>query len=606
MCGLIGIAVAGGLSQDQQLDAVDRGLQALHHRGPDVSRSWTSSDRSTTLASSRLRILDLSAAADMPLSTPSADVTLAFNGEIYNAAELRSELERNGHMFRTHSDTEVLARWLEVHWHALPQALLRVEGMFAGAGYSASRAELLLFRDRLGIKPLYYARTGEGVIFASEVRAIMRTGLLRAVVTPIGVADFLRWGHANASNAFISGIEALEPGAMLTLRRGGLLFERWWSLADAMSAQGVRMSRKKDVERFSGLVSAAVDRQLVSDRPLGIFLSGGVDSGAIAAAAAARTTNVKAITALLPGQGDDARRAAERATRLGLQHVQVPVGSEGLLDDVERCIAAMDRPSVDALNTLLVCDAAKQAGLTVVLSGLGGDELFGGYPRLRNAHLYPIFGAAAGMASGVLGSRLGNRLQRLAAEPPTVDGTYTAVRTLFSSAGLPSGLRQTCAPTGGGSGRGSKRVQALDITNYMTPRLLADTDSMSMSLSLEVRVPLLDELVLAPALAMSGHRRRWMGKRPLERLAADGRTAPKRGFDLPMDSWMRTGLKEYAREALLSEALPLGDLLDAEWREGLWTSFERREVHWTRPWTVVVLRRWLEKHQDLVPDVPVA
>ncbi|MEX0833614.1 MAG: asparagine synthase (glutamine-hydrolyzing) [Actinomycetota bacterium] len=597
MCGLIG--TVDGNADAHPGQAVREGLRALAHRGPDASgqKTFTSESVGCELGAVRLRIIDLSPEADQPMSNEDGTVWVAYNGELYNHQELLRSLELAGHTFRSRTDTEVLVHLYEEHAADPKRMLEKLRGMFAFAIFDTKTGRLLLARDRLGIKPLYWTESGGRISFASEIRALARAGLSESDPNPDALLGYLLRGAVPGPASLFTGVNELPPGTFIEWSGGPAREERWWRpeiLPDSSRANGFD-------EALSAVISDAVSRHLISDRPIGVFLSSGVDSGAVATVAARRGSgSLRTFTVTFPDASEDeGAQAAGLAKRIGASHEQVPITGAEVSEHLPEILQAMDQPTSDGVNTWLVCKAAKEAGLVVALSGLGGDELFGGYSsfdlvpkvaRLRRLMAVvprPMRLAAAKMAARRLP---GGRLPRVLASEPGYAGAYAAVRGLFA----PVELGETIPMNGAEPTDQDPRdaVTLLEATRYMPNQLLRDTDQMSMSHSLEVRVPLLDDEVVSLALSIPAAVRTEGGKSMLSRAAGLGQTPEKRPFSLPFDRWIAGPLRETVREGLLSESLPFADTVPAALRQRLWQTLGR--THWSRPWAVTVLRLWPE------------
>ena len=361
MCGIVGY-----VGHDQSLlPGIETAVRSLGHRGPDAAaiKDWRVDGAACRIGHTRLRVLDLTPAADQPLSNEDGSVWVAFNGEIYNYPELRRELEASGHTFSTASDTEVLVHAYEQS-EGDPQRMLNVlRGMFAFALWDHPRGRLLLARDRLGIKPLYWARLGSGVVFGSEVRAVQATGAVRADVDEAALGDYLILGHMRGTSTPIREIRGLPAGSFLSIDASAPTACHpvpWWHVA-------------RPGERPSGEVSLratladAVERHVRADRDVGVFLSGGVDS-AVVASLAGRFGATRTLTVTWPDVGGDESVAARSvAADLGLQHQEIPFTGDELLSALPTAIETMDVPTADGINTWIVCAAARAAGHIVVV-----------------------------------------------------------------------------------------------------------------------------------------------------------------------------------------------------------------------------------------------
>lgn len=350
-------------------------MEKLVHRGPDAA-GFRELD-GAVLGSTRLRIIDLRETADQPISNENGTVHVVFNGEIYNHKQLRDDLVKKGHSFRTETDTEVLVHLYEEHGTDLMHYL---RGMFAFALWDEPRRTLLLARDRLGIKPLYYWTEEEALKFASEAKALARNKSLHLDV----LDSYLRFGWVAGPTTIYDQVSELPPGSRLLWRHGEGRTERWWEPPHRTSASGRRDFPAEDDLLAAALYDSIRDH-LVADVPLGIFLSSGLDSTAVAYLAAKAGSQLETFTVAFQGDSDESVMAASTAGRLSLPHTTIRIMDEEVLDAIPGFISGLDQPTVDGLNTWVVSRAVKEAGMTVALSGLGGDELFEGYSTFRKS-----------------------------------------------------------------------------------------------------------------------------------------------------------------------------------------------------------------------------
>lgn len=612
MCGISGVATSVG---PPPIDSVRASLSVLHHRGPEAHavRLLEGDGVACALGHTRLRIIDVSEEADQPLPNEDGTVWVSFNGELYNFPELRKELTRAGHAFRSATDTEVLVHLYEEVGGDATRLLTRLRGMFAFALFDSKRGRLLLARDRLGIKPLYRARYGpSGIAFASEPMALARSGLAGCGPDSESLIGYLLWGSVQGPRTIFGGVEEVPAGGLVEWDAQGERTSTWWRPrftpdTDPRDAESSIRTALED----------AVARHLVADREVGVFLSGGVDSGSIASLAA-RSGSVRALTVGFPETGgDEVAAAAARAETLGLRHETVPVAGSDIRARLPDIARAMVQPTDDGVNTWIVSRAARQAGLVVALSGVGGDELFGGYPSFRLlprveglARLLQLIPVSIRRLTADLVARSypGGRLSRLITAGPDPASIYTAFRGLFGEPDLKhmgvarwmsfgdADLLDRFTPDLESDQMSADTVAYLELTQYLRNQLLRDTDQMSMAHSLEVRVPLLDDSVVAAVLLAPAEVRNESGKRLLQRAAGIHVAGPKETFTLPFDAWMRGPLREPVKEALLSGGLPLNWLVTPRARRELWEAFEHRRVHWSRPWSVAVLRLWADVH----------
>jgi asparagine synthase (glutamine-hydrolysing) len=614
MCG---IAVALGIPDPTRV--VARMSAALSHRGPDddgaCALAGTHGDSAGAFGHRRLSILDLSAAGHQPMTTMDKRFSLAFNGEIYNFRSLRAELERDGVRFRSTSDTEVL---LEGWARRGPAFVRRLEGMFAFALWDASEQALFLARDAFGIKPLYFTNVGAGVLAASELRALLASDLVPARIDPSALAGYLTFGSVPEPETILAGIRILPAGTVLRFDASRGSLHRSEVLAvPAVDVPGEAIGDPAEAAtRVRHALERSVDRHLVSDVPVAVFLSGGLDSSALAALAAQRSSNaIEGFTVTFRERRfDEAAVARLVAQRYGIRHHEIPLGGADLLAALPAAFAAMDQPSLDGINTFVVSGAVRAHGTKVVLSGLGGDELFAGYPSFRRAHALaryarvprPIRRLAASAAvriGGVRGAKVALGLRR----GSPADAAYLASRTLFGERQVDAlcGARYTEAPPAPEGLSLLQQVSWRELTGYMRNTLLRDSDVFSMSHALELRVPFLDREVAtaafeaSDALKLSRRTTKPLLVAAMKDLLPDEVwNRPKQGFVLPFATWMRGPLAAEVGSTL-GDADRLDALgLDPRAALDVWTSFLRGQagVTWSRPWALYSLVRWATEH----------
>ncbi len=591
MCGII-----GAIGTDRS-DFTETDLAFLHHRGPDAWASTTLmlDNERCALGFKRLRIIDLSPQGDQPLGNEDGSVWIIYNGEIYNHVELRRRLESSGHTFRSKTDTEVIVHLYEELNGDILATLRELRGMFAFALVDQKRGTLSLARDRLGIKPLYFKREGRGLIFSSEVRPLAHL-CDSSEISHHALADFLVWGIIRGPGSIIEGVEELMPGHVLQYVTGKIDIKKWWE----PSFEPLPLQPGEAEARVAEALEDSISRHLVADRPVGVFLSSGLDSSAVTGIAA-KLASIRALTVTFPDiGGDEGYQAARLASRVGAEHQAVPVEGREVSDNFEEILRAMDQPTADGVNSWIVSQAARKSGLVVALSGVGGDELFGGYPSFalvpRIARLqrglrvlpYPARAATAKLAGRV---SPGGKLSRVLPGDGSYTDAYRAVRGIFPP-GAFGGIPYWEVARPALNKHPSDRVSSLEMTHYLANHLLRDTDQMSMAHSLEVRVPLLDDRVVEMATSIPADIRMAEGKALLARATGLEPSLFKRGFTLPFDVWLRGPLSGVLREGLLSAELPFGDLIEERMRRRLLSAFEAGRIHWSRPWAVAVLRLW--------------
>jgi len=643
MCGINGIfsfrAAAPAIDRDELL----RTREAMTARGPDAAGTWVSADGRVGLASRRLAILDLSPAGAQPMAAAAGLVQGVLNGEIYNFRELRAELEAGGCRFHSRSDTEVVLALYLRHGAAM---LERLRGMFALAIWDGRARRLLLARDPLGIKPLYYslgrdASPAGQLRFASQVKALEAGGAVSREVDPAGLAGFLLWGSVPEPWTIRRAIRALPAGHLLIVEEERAEEPRPFAplsgpLAGEAPAAPHALERAVGREREAGgereagrrctapeaAIEQSVAAHLVSDVPVAIFLSAGLDSGLVAALACRHLPEPPASFTLsfdvfAGTPRDEAPLAAEVAHRLGTRHLERRLSREDFGDLWQAALAAMDQPSIDGFNTFAVSRAAHEAGLKVVLSGLGGDELFGSYPSFADVprgvgmarwgrRLPGLAAAWPGLAARLAPSR--PKLAGLLRYGETLPGSYFLRRALFLPEELPALMGKEAAaaalaaydpiadagkllggapfsadrpdrPDSAGPAANGHRpaaadaawlaVQLMESSQYMRNQLLRDSDWASMAWSVELRVPLADARLHRQLAAVGFQPARRLGKAALvRRLAPELPEAlwrrPKAGFYLPILEWLRPGELGAAGRHLGARSRALAPLVLAE------------------------------------------
>jgi len=564
-------------------------LQLLTHRGPDSSGEWNSTDGRCWLGSTRLAIVDLSPAGAQPMIDPATGNVIVMNGEIYNHRALRDSLGPNVN-WRGTSDTETLlhgyARWR----HGL---LDRIKGMFAFAIYDNAREELFLGRDRLGIKPLYYTLDAHGVRLASEVKALAGAG---EAITAESISAYLQWGACPEKNLLYSNIHTLPAGYAMTIARQGQRdMWRYWPSRKAFVS-----STDQVVRQVRGLINKAVEEHLLSDVPVASFLSGGIDSSIVTAIAAQKLERKLQTfsVAFDLAEFDESAIALEIARRYRTEHHRIELSEEEVIHSVMEAVDKLDLPSVDAINTYIVSRAVAKHGVKVALSGLGGDELFGGYATFRDVPRLRVLARLPRGLRRMLGvmSNLRDRL----ADIPTDAGTSELARwrrrlftdNMLDRAGLPNGKAPFECPVE--LPDDYARISWAELTGYMRRILLRDADQMSMAVSLELRVPFLDHELVEYVLGLPAvEKKRYAGSKGLlveacrDLLPPSVYQRPKAGFTLPMKAWMLGPLASFVdegvREAIARELLPGNFVNDIS------RAFREDRLHWTRLWSIVVL-----------------
>jgi asparagine synthase (glutamine-hydrolysing) len=639
MCGIAG--AVGAI--DPGVEAAVRAMSdAEAHRGPDDSGFFRSEGTpGVALGFRRLAIIDLSADGHQPMVDQRERNAVVFNGEIYNYAELRRELSADGADFRSKGDTEVL---LKAYGRWGMGALGRLRGMFAFAIYDPRRREVLLARDRLGIKPLYYASIqrpgGPVLLFASELRALLATGLLPRQLDPRGLATYMWNGFVVGPATAVRGVSLLAPGAALRLALDAPVArpEKYWSLAPRAP-----LPRPEALALMQEALGTAARQHLISDVPLGVFLSGGVDSSAVTALAVrAGGQRIKTFHVGFAEAGFDESAYARRvADALGTEHMELQLTQERFQRDLGAALTSLDQPTFDAINTYFVSRLVREAGFTVALAGTGGDELFGGYSSFRDlprgrragraARFLPQAALAAlarlvrrwktGAAGEVPPQTRWGKLADLFATRGGEVGLYQVSYGLYTqeflaelsddatSALAPRGLSPERAEELAAMIRGATPLSAvglLELSLFIGERLLRDTDAASMASSLEVRVPLLDHEVVEAAQAVPDEARfSPLGRKQLLKdlampdLDQTIFDRPKAGFVLPIELWAKDRLAGEIDALFADRALVESVGLRAPALGRLWRAFRAGApgIYWSRIWAPFVLLHWCRQHR---------
>lgn len=636
MCG-----IAGVLSARPEDGAGARMVAAMAHRGPDDRGvvSIPADGRWLSLGSTRLAILDLSPAGHMPMQDAASGNWIAFNGEVYNFRELRQELASGGEAFASGTDTEVILKGYR-KWRE--GVVARLQGMFAFAIWDQARQELFLARDRLGEKPLYYHASPAGTfVFASEVRALLESGLVDRKLDEDAAATFLCNGFMTSPATCVHEVRSLLPAHWMRVSREGRIVEtaQYWRPLAQPSAGGE--------DGLAEALAEAVRMRLVSDVPIGAFLSGGLDSSIVVALMARARSRVRTFSVTFDETGyDESAYSSWVAQRFATEHSEVRLRAAGFNDWLPGALDAMDQPTFDGINTYCVARAAKAAGLTVALSGLGADEIFGGYPFFRTV---PWLRRVATLAGGVpdsfrrsldawlvsrgllvtapwkLAEAWGAPGQHRIPSAPAELAAYQAVQLLFpwwvrerllsphpcqdrarQAFGLPEEflafLRSDAE-----LGSPDNALSLLALRLFLGERCLRDTDAMSMAVSLEVRSVFTDHGFVERTLRIPPERRcagaphkPFLRRLTRQYLGDDYPLRKKQGFRLPLDTWLRSGPAYEGIQEVLSNRGLLTDVgLDAGGVGNLLYAYRRGRprIPWSRLWALYVFVRWCQKNR---------
>jgi len=642
MCGIAGIV--GKLDASNHA-ALARMSDAMAHRGPDAQGKWQSEVDArgwgAMFAHRRLAILDLSPAGAQPMVDQVTGHTIVFNGEVYNYQELRERLALEGQTFESSGDTAVMLRALGLYGS---KAVAWFRGMFAFASWDRARRVLLLVRDPLGIKPLYVARNQDrdgdwAVLFASEIRALLASGLLGAArIDPRAVSSVVWNGFVVGPETMVSGVELLPPGWILELNGDGaeVSSREHWAATSAPPPD--RILTERELEH---ILEEDVRLHLLSDVPLGVFLSGGIDSSAVANLAQ-RSSRAPIHTFTLAFEGSELNEgpiARRVAAAIGTEHREVVLTESHVVEQLETALDSLDQPTFDGLNSYYMSRAIRAAGFTVALVGTGGDELFGGYSSFRDLPVLQRWARRSGwfprtalawLASFALASRRRGQVDpqtRWAKLPDMIrrgddlTALYQLAHALFLpefntellagdvAGALVDGLTEKMRERLARETRSRSALSAVSIMElrmFLGERLLRDNDSVSMAASIEQRLPLVDR-VLFESVDLLPETTRYspVGRKAvLRRLGLQGLPPelferPKRGFELPFDGWIRRGLKKAMDEALLDPGAVRAVGLRPEAVERLWRAFldGAPGLYWSRVWAIYVLVRWCHRHR---------
>lgn len=620
MCGIVGIA-SRGVALD--LAVLREATESLAHRGPDDSGTvLLRVDKAPTteigLGHSRLSILDLSPLGHQPMHDPQTGNWIVFNGEIYNFRDLRRKLELRGCNFQSQSDTEVL---LKAYAHWGPACLHQLRGIFAFAIWDACKSSLFMARDPLGVKPLYYTEQGQHFLFASEIRTLLHTGFVPRKLDRVALASYLSFGSVYEPTTAISGILALPPGHSLTWQDGGTTMERYWSTPSINA--GVTLEEVK--QQTAECIDESIHAQTVSDVPLGVFLSGGIDSSAITAVLSRSQRPSTFSVVFCEQEFNEASASWAIAQRFRTDHHEILCSAEDGLALSQQAIAAMDQPTIDGLNTYLICGVARRAGIKVVMSGLGGDELFAGYrtfrsvPRMERflrfwSHVPVRSAIGTLMLAESRRSDLHHKAHALATENGHLVHPYFLARSLFTPAqtraltanqvaeGMLPLLRETLHGTA--EMDSVNRVSYLETRCYMLNTLLRDADVMSMAHGLELRVPLIDLRLAETMFAIPGPFKVRRGNpKPLLVNAVRSELPEgiihrrKQGFTFPFERWLRNEMRNEIEQSITGiKDGPLAATLSSDAASRVWRDFQAGRTSWSRPWSLHVLQRWCERN----------
>ena len=640
MCGIAGFIAGRAQSAAPQLSNIAGSMnRSLQHRGPDDDGVWIDAEAGVALVHRRLSIVDLSMAGHEPMISADGRYVLVYNGEVYSHEEIRPSLIARGVSFRGHSDTEVILELIAAF--GLDATLPRLIGMFALALWDRRERTLTLVRDRLGIKPVYWAKFGDLFLFGSELKALRAHPGWTPRIDRNAAASFMRLNYIPAPHTVYEGVHKLEPGTILALPWGGEpRIERFWDarkVAQAGLADPLRGSDRELTDELEALLTDAVGRRMIADVPLGAFLSGGTDSSTVVALMkAANVGPVKTFTIGFDVAGfDEAPHAAAVARHLGTDHTELMVTARQALDTIPQLPEWFDEPFADAsqIPTHLV-SAMTRRHVTVALSGDGGDELFAGYNRYRMARRFwrgmsllprglrqklavvltdispDRWSRALSLLPARLPGQIGDKLHKAASVLALADGdavyrrlvTHWEPDQVMPGTSEPKGILwdHTLATEFPSL---LDRMQLLDLVTYLPDDILTKVDRASMAVALEARVPLLDHRVvefswrLPQAMKMRGGKSKWLLRQVLYRhVPPELIDRPKMGFGVPLGEWLRGPLREWAETLLAENRLRDGGLFDAAHVRRHLAEHLSGHRNWQYLlWSVLMFEAWRER-----------
>jgi len=637
MCGILG---AVGAPDEVREECLLRGLTGLAHRGPDdcgwhVIRQGGPEPTSIFLGNRRLAILDLSPAGHQPMQDHDTGSWIIYNGEIYNFREIRSELASYGISFNTQSDTEVILKAYG-KWGAGCVDYFR--GMFAIAIWDVRTRGLFLARDRFGEKPLYYFHRDGLFLFASEVRSLLQTGLVARQLDEVGLTEYLRYGSVSTPDTLVRGIRSLPPAHCLLLKDGETKLGKYWDLdsaeRDLAASRPVRHIDAETVVELRTLLEDAILLRTVSDVPVGIFLSGGIDSSSLVALLSRKHLNLSTFSVVFKELDySEAKYSRSISTRFGTDHHEIEMSSRAVMTSLPQIIGAMDQPTVDGVNTYIISRETRRMGYKVALSGLGADEIFGGYETFRTVPRMERFAWCAGTINSKLRHMLASiirvaiskgrpgaeKLAVLIEGDASIPHPYALARMLF----MPRQLRQLGLVSVGMDVHAASapladilkwaerfdpinRTSYLELRHYMPNTLLRDSDFMSMAHGLELRVPFIDHKLAEFLFRIPGASKlerglpKWLliaavqGLLPQRELPEHVVNRPKRGFTFPFELWLKKEMRQDMEDVLLDTSTNLLTGVDRKFVATVWNDFLAGKATWSRPWSLYVLKRWVD------------
>lgn len=626
MCGINGlIGIADTNIAKQKVIAMNN---RMRHRGPDDEGVFV--QENIALGHRRLSIIDLSAAGHQPMSSFDGRYQIVYNGELYNFKELKFELQRvvagsnqQAYLFQTNTDTEVILA-AYIRWGA--DCVKRFNGMFAFAIWDTQNKELFIARDRIGIKPLYYFYTNGVFGFSSEIRSLLASELLPKKLDEIALIDYLRYQTVHAPHTIVKGVKMLMPGHSIEMKNGELKIKKYWSLSANISDDAKGKSYEEVCADVNHLLTKAVERRLIADVPFGAFLSGGIDSSAIVGLMSkVSSEKVKTFNISFDeSEFSESKYATLIAKKFNTDHHEIVLTPTDFMEELPNALKAMDHPSGDGPNTYVVSKATKNAGITMALSGLGGDELFAGYDVFKRSlelnkkawlNAFPQVLRGVG-AKALLKAKPGIASEKIAEllmqNKINFNSFYPISRQVLMDKQILKIVNCTQLPINSVSdiistlpktnNQQLTTASIAEITTYMQNVLLRDSDQMSMAHALEVRVPFIDYTLVEYVLGLPDKYKSTASPKKLlvdalgDLLPSEIVNRPKMGFTLPWKQWMKNELKAFCEEKII--ALSKRTLFNEKETMKLWADFlvDSKSISWSRIWHLVVLEYWLQEN----------
>ena len=624
MCGINGIVGMDDTGLARKI--INTMNDTLAHRGPDDHGVFV--EPTIALGHRRLSIIDLSSAGHQPMFSHDQRYCITFNGEIYNFAELKSQLDN--YPYTNQTDTEVI---LAAYQRWGTACLEKLDGMFVFAIWDRVERELFIARDRLGIKPLYFFKQGEKLLFSSEIRSLLKSEVIPRKLNDQALVDYLRYQTVHAPNTIIKDVEMLMPGHFMIFKDGSLKINEYWnSVKNKVKHSELDRKNYNEIKKkVSELLHEAVDERLMADVPLGAFLSGGIDSS-IVVGLMSRLSDQKVNTfsvSFAEEELDESEYAEMVSKKFDTNHTEIHLTPDDFLDYLPNALNSMDHPSGDGPNTYVVSKVTRESGIVVALSGLGGDEVFAGYDTFKQLRKLidnrwilqlPVYlrDLAGLLIKKIKPGSISTKINKvLSLKDWDVNSTYPIMRQVLHEDQLKLLLdRDKLAPNSvleileeynlnGNTNNGLpmlSKISVAELSTYMQNVLLRDTDQMSMASALEVRVPFLDHQLIEYVLAVPDKYKYPSIPKKLLVDATEGLLPrevfdrPKMGFTLPWEKWLKDDLKTFCDIQLCN--LGKRKEFNASEIDELWRSFlnENGKVGWARIWILVVLSYWLTKN----------